>query len=229
MSDRLTGKRILITSIDHYMGRSVSDVLKAQGAEVIESKDDLTQPGAVDALIESTGQVDVLVANLCETKWWDALVQNIDDQEWLTYFDEIVHPLMRLVRAVSPQMIERKAGKIVAITSAAPLRGIPKATGYCAARGAQNAFVRAAGLELARNNIQFNAIAQNYVENITYYPPELLANEEMMKRMLSVIPIKRLAKGEETGHLAAFLASEESNFMVGQVIPFAGGWATTTG
>ena len=64
---------------------------------------------------------------------------------------------MRIVRAITPQMIARRRGKIVAVTSAAPLRGIPKATGYCAARGAQNAFVRAAGLELARNNIQFNA------------------------------------------------------------------------
>jgi 2-keto-3-deoxy-L-fuconate dehydrogenase len=229
MTDRLAGKRILITNIDLYMGQPVREVLEAQGAEVIASDDDLTQPGAVEDLVNASGQVDVLVANLAESKWWDALVQNIKDDEWLTYFDEIVHPLMRLVRAVSPQMIERKAGKIVAITSAAPLKGIPKATGYCAARGAQNAFVRAAGLELARNNIQFNAIAQNYVENITYYPPELLANEEMMKRMLSVIPAKRLGKGEETGHLAAFLASEESNFIVGQIIPFAGGWATTTG
>jgi len=228
MSERLTGKRILVTNINQYMGQPVSEVLKDEGAEVITSDDDLTQPGAVDKLVESTGHIDVLVANLAETNWWDALVQDIKDDEWLTYFDEIVHPLMRLVRAITPQMVERKAGKIVAITSAAPLRGIPKATGYCAARGAQNAFVRAAGLELARNNIQFNAIAQNYVENVTYYPPELLANEEMMKRMLSVIPAKRLGKGEETGHLTAFLASEDSNFIVGQIIPFSGGWATST-
>jgi len=161
-------------------------------------------------------------------EWWDALVQDIPDDKWLNHFDDIVHPLMRLVRAVTPQMIERKAGKIVAVTSAAPLRGIPKATGYCAARGAQNAFVRAAGIELARNNIQFNAVAQNYVENKTYYPPELLANEDMMKRMLKVIPAGRLGKGEETAYLAAFLASEYSNFFVGQVFPFSGGWVTST-
>jgi 2-keto-3-deoxy-L-fuconate dehydrogenase len=228
MDDLVKGKRVLVTSVDEYMGEPIVRVFKEMGAEVIESSRDLSESGAADEVVKEAGDIDVLVANLAEKEWWDALVSDIDDEKWLGYFDEIVHPLMRLVRAVSPQMIERKAGKIVAVTSAAPLRGIPKATGYCAARGAQNAFVRAAGLELARNNIQFNAIAQNYVENKTYYPPELLANEDMMKRMLKVIPIGRLAKGEESAYLAAFLASEYSNFFVGQVIPFSGGWVTGT-
>ncbi len=75
-------------------------------------------------------------------------------------------------------MKERQSGKIVAVTSAAPLRGIPNTSGYCAARGAQNAFIRAIGLELAKFNIQVNAIAQNYVRNETYYPDTLLQNEK---------------------------------------------------
>lgn len=228
MNDMVKGKRVLITQTDVYMGEPIARVFKEMGAEVIESTRDLSEPDAAREVVEESGRIDVLIANLAEKEWWDALVQDIPDDKWLNHFDDIVHPLMRLVRAVTPQMIERKAGKIVAVTSAAPLRGIPKATGYCAARGAQNAFVRAAGIELARNNIQFNAVAQNYVENKTYYPPELLANEDMMKRMLKVIPAGRLGKGEETAYLAAFLASEYSNFFVGQVFPFSGGWVTST-
>ena len=228
MNDMVKGKRVLITQTDAYMGEPIARVFKEMGAEVIESTSDLSEPDAAAEVVEEAGHIDVLIANLAEKEWWNALVQDIPDDKWLHHFDDIVHPLMRLVRAVTPQMIERSAGKIVAVTSAAPLRGIPKATGYCAARGAQNAFVRAAGLELARNNIQFNAIAQNYVENKTYYPPELLANEDMMKRMLKVIPAGRLAKGEESAYLAAFLASEYSNFFVGQIFPFSGGWVTST-
>ncbi|PCJ64451.1 MAG: short-chain dehydrogenase [Candidatus Hydrogenedentota bacterium] len=228
MGNLLEGKRALVTSVQMYMGEPIAKVLEEEGAEVISSDADLTTPNAAKELIDNAGPIDILVANLAESSWWEALVQNIDDAEWDRYFNEIVHPLMRVVRAVSPQMIERKAGKIIAITSAAPLRGIPKASGYCAARGAQNAFVRSAGIELARNNIQFNAIAQNYVENITYYPPEMLADTELVKRMVKVIPAKRLGKGEETGHLAAFLASDKSDFIVGQIIPFAGGWVTST-
>ena len=229
MSGLLEGKRALITNISSYMGEPIAAQFREEGAEVITSDADLAEADAAQKLVDESGEIDILVANLAETMWWEAFVQDIRDEEWLTYFDEIVHPLMRLVRAVSPQMIERKAGKIVAITSAAPLRGIPKASGYCASRGAQNAFVRAAGIELARNNVQFNAIAQNYVENVTYYPPELLADEELMKRMLRVIPAKRLGTGEESAFLAAFLASDKSDFIVGQVVPFSGGWATTTG
>lgn len=228
MNDLIKGKRVLITQADQYMGEPIVRVFSEMGAEVSASTDDLSRPDAAAEVVAKAGVIDVLVANLAEKSWWNALVQDIEDDQWLAYFDEIVHPLMRIVRAVTPQMIERQSGKIVAVTSAAPLRGIPKATGYCAARGAQNAFVRAAGLELARNNIQFNAIAQNYVENKTYYPPELLVNEEMMKRMLKVIPAGRLAKGEETAYFASFLASEYSNFFVGQIFPFAGGWVTST-
>ena len=73
------------------------------------------------------------------------------------------------------------------------------------------------------------AIAQNYVENPAYYPPEMIANAEMMKRMLGVIPAKRLGKGEESAWLAAVLASDRSDFIVAQVIPCAGGWVTSTG
>ena len=229
MSKLLEGKRVLVTRAKQYMGPSIVEVFEEEGAEVVANTDDLSAPGSAEEAVISAGTIDVLIANLAERDWWEAFAQDIRDEDWLEYFDSMVHPLMRLTRAVLPQMIERRSGKIVAITSAAPLRGIPKASGYCAARGAQNAFIRATGIEVARNNVQINAIAQNYVENPTYYPPEMLANEDLMRRMLKVIPAKRLGKGEESAHLAAFLASSHSDFIVGQIIPFAGGWVTTTG
>lgn len=230
MGNRLEGRRIVISRADDYMGPAIRELFESEGAAVIADVADLSQPGACEALIAAAGDVDVLVANLAERDGvvWD-FADRIADDDWQGFFDDIVHPLMRLTRAVLPQMIARKAGKIVAITSAAPLRGIPKGAAYCAARGAQNAFVRAAGLEVARHNIQINAIAQNYIENPSYYPPEMLADREMLDRMLKVIPAKRLGKGRETAELALFLASNNSDFIVGQVIPFAGGWTTTTG
>jgi len=229
MSQSLLHKRIVVTQADDFMGPMVAKVFREEGAEVIADTRDLRAPNAAQQLVDSAGRVDVLVANLCEHQWFEALAHEMPDDQWLAYFDEMVHPLMRLVRAVLPQMIARKSGKIVAMNSAAPIRGIPKLAAYCTARGAQNAFVRAVGLEVARHNVQFNAIAQNYVENPAYYPPEMTANAEIMKRMLSVIPAKRLGKGEESAWLAAFLASDRSDFIVAQVIPFAGGWVTTTG
>lgn len=229
MSKLLEGKRALITDADRYMGVAIAKAFERDGAEVILSTADLREHGAADKVIKDAGDLDILVANLAEDGQEMTLVGDITDSDWMGFFDHLTHPLMKLTRAVTPGMMERGGGKIVAVTSAAPLRGVPKASAYCAARGAQNAFVRAAGLELARHNIQMNAIAQNYVENPSYYPDEMLADKEMMARILKVVPAKRLAKPWESAALAVFLASEKSDFIVGQVIPFAGGWATTTG
>lgn len=229
MSKRLDGKKALITNADRYMGEPIAKLFADEGAEVILNTADLTVEGAAEAAVEAAGPLDILVANLAEDKEQMDFLHNIRDEDWFGFFDRLVHPLMRLTRAAVPPMVERGAGKVVVITSAAPLRGIPKCSAYCAARGAQNAFVRAIGLEVARNNVQVNAIAQNYVENPSYYPEEMLADEKMMERMMRVVPTKRLAKGWESAELALFLASDKSDFMVGQVVPFAGGWATTTG
>ena len=120
--------------------------------------------------------------------------------------------------------IRAAGGEIVAVTSAAPLRGIPGVAAYCAARGAQNAFVRAAGLELAPAGVQLNAIAQNYVRNEAYYPDDLVATERFQTHLARNVPRGRLAEPHETADLAVFLASPRSDFIVAQVIPFAGGW-----
>ena len=228
MSDRVRGKRALVTSADRYMGPAITKLFAAEGADVVSSTHDLRGRDAAAALIERTGHIDILVANLAVPPH-RAATKDASDDDWEALIEGLVYPLMRLTRAVLPQMQERKSGKIVAMTSAAPLRGIPKVTGYAAARGAQNAFVRSVGLEVAGDNVQVNAVAQNYVENDTYYPPELTENAEMLARMTAVVPLGRLAKPEESAALALFLASNESDFIVGQVVPFAGGWATTTG
>lgn len=227
MGDRLQGKRVLVTMADRYMGPAIVELFEAEGAHVVADRRDLVPADAAAAAVTEAGIVDVLVANLAEPPH-QAAVGDIDDQDWHRLFDVLVHPLMRLVRAAAPAMVERGRGKVVAVTSAAPLRGIPLVSGYCAARGAQNAFIRAVGLELARSNVQVNAIAQNYVNNDTYYPPGLAGDERFLERMRKVVPAGRLAQGSETAELALYLASDVSGFLVGQVVPFAGGWVTST-
>ncbi|MBI5949468.1 MAG: SDR family oxidoreductase [Chloroflexi bacterium] len=224
MTGRLNGTRVLVTSAELYMGPAIVDLFRTEGAIVTADTRDLVPAESASACVAEAGPVDVLVANLALAPR-RARVQEIADADWLALFEALVHPLMRLTRAVLPQMIERQRGKIVAITSAAPLRGINGQAAYAAARGAQNAFVKSAGLEVARHNIQVNAVAQNYVENNVYYPPGLLADPVMLERMRAAIPLGRLARPEESAELALFLASDKSDFMVGQVVPFAGGWA----
>jgi len=116
-------------------------------------------------------------------------------------------------------------GKILMITSAAPIRGLANYSMYATARGAGNALVKSLSLELARFDIQVNAIAPNYIENPTYFPPELLADAGAMSKMLANIPAKRLRKPEEVAETIAFFASDRCGFITGHVVPIAGGWA----
>jgi len=222
------GRKVLVTQAGDYMGPPIVERFREEGAEVVAAPGRLTDKLKIDELVHACPEPDIVIANLAAGPS-PHVVGEIEDREWDELFDVMVRPLMWIVRAFAPGMMERGAGKIVAMTSAAPLRGIPATSAYCAARGAQNAFVRAAGLELARGNVQLNGVAQNYVHNEDYYPDSLVATERFQKSLARNVPIGRLAKPHESADLALFLASPRSDFIVGQVVPFAGGWTTTTG
>ena len=223
MGDRLQGRRVLVTQCSGFMGPALVELFGREGATVVADDRDLKAAGACEQAVAAAGAIDVLVANLAHPPE-AAPAQQIRDADWHALFDTLVHPLMRLVRATAPAMIERRAGKIVVMSSAAPVRGIARNGAYCAARGAQNAFVQAVGLELAPHNVQLNAVAQNYVKNPTYYPDALLKTERFAQHVARNVPAQRVAEGWESAELALFLASDKSDFMCGQVVPFAGGW-----
>ena len=224
MSGRLSGKRVLVTQANDYMGPATIEVFREEGAEVIADNSDLTQPERCEELIASSGEIDVLVANLASPNFTGIPVTELAAEDWHCTFDMMVHPLHRLCQAVVPQMITRQAGKIVVFGSATALKGMPTVTAYSAARAAQTGYIRSLGVEVAKHNIQANLIAQNYVENPVYYPPELREKESFQKSLARQVPLGRLATAREDALFALFLASQESNFFVGQSIPFSGGW-----
>jgi 2-keto-3-deoxy-L-fuconate dehydrogenase len=223
--NRLAGKRVLVTSAETFMGPAIVDMFTSEGASVIADASPLTAEADADELIERSGHIDVLVANF-DVPADRAKVADIDDAAWALAFDAMVHPLMRIVRAAAPQMTQRQAGSIVAMTSSSPLRRMsPQATTYVTARGAQNTFVRSAGHELAKHNVRLNAIAQNFVANETYYPAEVLENPRFQERLRLDVPAARVGSPEETAELAVFLASDNSSFIYGQIISQDGGWS----
>lgn len=225
VSHEIAGKRVLVTSCHSYMGPAITEHFVAKGADVIADPGDLVHANEPAELIGNLGHIDVLIANL-DLPAYTAKIADIDDDQWLAGFDSMVHPLMRLVRAVAPQMTKRRSGAIIAITSSSPLRRmVPHAIGYVAARAAQNAFVRSAGHELAQHGVRLNAIAQNFVENDTYYPPSIVRNERFQERLKTEVPSRRLGKPSETAELALFLASDASSFIYGQIISNDGGWS----
>ena len=221
----MSTRTALVTCCDRYMGNAIREKFVELGIKVIAGPSLMQSEQDVNELVANTTDIDILVANLAEPPMTGP-VQDIDNENWNLLFDSLVHPLMYLVRAVTPQMLKRKSGKIIAVTSAAPLRGIPNNAAYCAARGAQNGFIKAVGLELARSNIQVNAIAQNYINNNTYYPDDIIENEKFLEHVKRNVPTNEIGAASETAQLAAYLSREDCRHMVGQIIPLAGGWTT---
>ena len=207
------------------MGEPLRLAFREYGAVVHADPNPLGNNADVEAIISNAGKIDILIANLAVPAPSTA-VEHVTDEEWRYVFDHIVDPLPKLMRAVLPQMIERKSGKIVVMGSATAFRGQRRTSTYSAARGAQVAYVRAVGAEIARHNIQINLIAQNFVENPSYYPEEIQALDKFQARLRAEVPAGRLASAEEDAQFAVFLAASEVNFFVGQSIPFAGGWVS---
>ena len=224
MSATLQGKRILVTQSDEFMGPMICEVLAEQGAEVIASTTSFSSRGAAEDLIASSGPLDILIANLAYPAPSTPAPQ-VTDEEWQQAFAALVDPLPRLVRAVVPQMMTRGHGKILVIGSASALRGMRNASTYSAARGAQLAYVQAVGVELARHNIAVNAIAQNFVDNPTYFPQEVQTNPRFQERLKREVPLGRLVSAREDAEFVAYLCGQAANCFVGQVFPICGGWA----
>ena len=221
---RFEGRRVLVTMADRYTGPAVAAMFRSGGADVIEDRDSHRDPDGPVRAVEAAGRVDIAVINLI-ARFRAGPATDTTDETWLRIFDTLVHPTMRFVRALLPQMIERRAGKIVVVTSAAPLRTMPGADAYTAARAAQNAYVATVGAEVARHNVQINAIAQAYVESVDAFQRDTW-DTDSMARQLRRVPARRIAHASEQAELVAFLASPASDFICGQIVPFAGGWAT---
>ena len=225
MQNTLTGKRVLVTQATEFMGPTLCDVFAEQGAHVVRSDRPLSAPHAAEEVIEQAGLIDVLVANLSFVAPTTPATE-VGEAEWREVFAALVDPLPRLVRAVVPGMVQRGMGKILVIGSASALRGMKRASTYSAARGAQLAYVQALGIELAPQKIQVNAIAQNFVDNSTYFPPEVQANPRFQERLRREVPLGRLVGAREDALFAAYLCSSAADCFVGQVFPVCGGWVT---
>ena len=224
-STRLDGKRVLLTQSGEFMGPALTEVFRDLGADVIADPRPLDQDPTLPAvLVREAGRVDVLLIHLALPAP-STPAADISDSEWRTVFAHLVDPMPRLVSAVLPQMVERRAGRILLMGSAAALRGQKRTGTYSAARGAQIAYVQSVALELAPHGIQMNAIAQNFVANPTYYGPEVQANPRFQERLRREVPLGRLVSAEEDARFAAYLCSDAAACFVGQVFPVTGGWA----
>ena len=250
---KLTGKVALITNVSEFMGPAITEEFCREGASVaVHDRDeaaaeplaaiaaglgrealvltgDLTRPAeadrVVDAVVARFGRLDILVNNSANPPTGSPTEQ-VTDAQWRSMMSRLLDEPFYCVRAALRVMRPAKRGKIINMSSAAAFPGLANYAAYSAARAGVNGLTKAVGREVARDGIQVNAIAQNYVENPTYFPPSLTNDPQKLARMVKNIPAGRLARSEESARLAVYLASEDADFFVGQVIPFSGGWVS---
>ena len=250
---KLTGKVALITNVSHFMGPAITEEFCREGAavalhdrdeaavepyaliaerlgrDVLSLAGDLSRSGeaerAVEAVVARFGRLDILVNNNAHPPSGSP-VEDITDAAWREMMARLLDEPFFCLRAAVRVMRPAGRGKIINMSSAAAFPGLPNYAAYTAARAGVNGLTKAVGREVAGAGIQVNAIAQNYVENPTYFPPALTGDPVRLARMVKNIPAGRLARSEESARLAVYLASEDADFFIGQVIPFAGGWVT---
>ena len=236
----------LITDVLHFIGKSSASTLARDEFKVLCCDAAFSDPETCDkfesdhpgltALADQDpdeicatiradyGRLDVLVNNDAYPAN-KASIDEITEEALQETFGHLLFKPYLLTSALVPLMKEAQCGKIIFVSSAAPLRGLPNYSMYVTARGAANSLTQTLAQELARWNIQVNALAPNFVESPTYFPPSLMENPEIRDKILSNIPLGRLGKQEEAAGVISFLAGESSNFITGHVIPLAGGWA----
>ena len=239
-------KVVLISNATGYVGPAAISRLVEDGAQIVaqsrEFADAATRRAFADehpaaVLIESEAPHDLVHAAISTFGQLDCVVSNDDapaikaavvDADLDVFRAGIEEMLVRpfaLAKAAIPVMKAQGGGRIVLITSAAPLRGLTNYCMYAAARGGANALTLSLARELAAYNIIVNAIAPNYVANPTYFPETLLADASARAKIERNIPLGRLGRSAEIGALVSFYAIGDCGFVTGHVTPVAGGWA----
>ena len=225
------GAKVVINDInDNDRNAVVKEIQDAKG-EAFGYKCDVTKyaevEGMVAEVVKKYGKVDILVSNA----GWDQLMpfMKTDPAFWDKILSLNLVGHMNIVKAVLPNMIENKYGKIVTIGSDAGRLGNPLEVPYSAAKGGVIAFTKAVAREMGRYNITANCVCPGITEG-TKLSNELNATNPMAAKMLEAVqkmtPMGRLARPDDVAKAVLFFASDDSSFVTGQVLSTSGGLTT---
>jgi 3-oxoacyl-[acyl-carrier protein] reductase len=162
-------------------------------------------------------KVDILVNNAGITK--DNLLLRMSEEQWEQVIQVNLTGTFNCIRALTKSMMKQRAGKIINISSIVGVIGNAGQANYCASKAGIIGLTKSVARELASRNIQVNAIAPGYIE--TDMTGEL--SEDVQEKLKTTIPLGRIGRPEEIAAAAAFLASDQSDYITGQVIQVDGG------
>jgi len=202
-----------------------ADINKAQGKEVavpipcnINYKEQLQQ--LVAGTRQKWGKIDILICNAALNPYFGPQMDIPDEA-----FDKIMGANVRsnhwLCQLVLPEMVERKDGSIIIVSSIGGLRGSPVLGAYCISKAADFQLARNIAVEYGPKNIRANCIAPGLIK--TDFAKALWDNPDILERSTSGAPLRRIGDPDEIAGAAVFLASKAGAFMTGQAIVIDGG------
>ena len=221
--NRLEGRVAMVTGAASGIGKACTARLVAEGYEVVAADIDPSADLRLDVTGElpDLGPVDVLV-NSAGVLGPNKPLWEVSDDEWARTFEVNTTGIFRMCRAVVPGMTERGWGRVVNIASIAGKEGNPNLSAYSASKAAVIAMTKSLGKELATTGVLVNAIAPAVIET----PMNAATAPEVLERLISLIPMRRLGQVGEVAELVAWLASDRCTFSTGAVYDISGGRAT---
>jgi len=203
---------------------ATAEAIGAAGGTALFVQTDMTRREQVDALVETAverfGRVDILVNN-AGSFIRNAIVEASDD-EWAAVLGLNLMGYVYACRRAIPHMLEQGRGKIINMSSIHGIRGTGTAATYCASKGAVENLTRQLAVEYGRRGIYTNAIAPGTIKTAMSKPfretPAVLAEYEAR----TILP--RLGEPQDVANCALFLASSESDFVLGHTLVCDGGW-----
>lgn len=237
------GKKALVTGASRGIGEAVARVLAREGydlflvcrnleKDICRIRDELVREFGiccqtalcdvsdfrqVETMIKSAGEIHVLVNNAAVSHV--GLLTDMTPDQWHQVMDTNLNSLFYICRLVVPQMVRRREGKIVNVSSVWGSVGASMEVAYSASKGGVNAFTKALAKELAPSNIQVNAIACGVIDT----DMNKCFDEEEMNMLVQEIPADRIGRPEEVAALVVQLCTG-NEYLTGQVITLDGGW-----
>ncbi len=246
----LRGRVAVITGSSRGIGRAIAERLAEHGAKVVISSRkqpacdevaaaindkhgagtalavaaNISSKEALQALADQAtaafGRIDVLVCNAASNPYYGPMA-GIADEQFRKILDNNIVANHWLIGMVSPQMVERRDGSVIIVSSIGGLRGSSVIGAYCISKAADMQLARNLAVELGPHNVRVNCIAPGLIR--TDFAKALWDNPEALAARNAETPLRRIGEPDEIAGAAVYLASPASRFMTGQSLVIDGG------